>query len=363
MVGSAARIAPNPPALSPAPCPAPSGGPAPTPRSPHTSVPLWAPCARRLRPTARSAPLPGLTAAATFLLGARAPHATWQPGSLWERGPGRALLRAARWPLECPEDTASGGGRPARPAPSGRTPGTPTAVLARPGPRGTCVPGPLRCRPSARVSGDPLPPGPCADATSPRDLPDRAVCEAVSPGHPERLPPSLPPHPARPGTRHPLPVSAPFPLGAGGRAVFPELRRAWPWERRRVGLSPCRLVVPVKGSKRSRLPLPWGHTWSFPGFVVFKNNSRVIITHSRRQGQAPCSGGRTFPSAAPTSPCAFRDVPGTAPSLQHLRPTWAASCPVLPLRTRLCRSFVCAVGSHPSRKPAARRRQRFPAPC
>lgn len=119
-----------------------------------------------------------------------------------------------------------------------------------------------------------------------------------------------------------------------------------------MGLSPCRLVVPVKGSKRSRLPLPWGHAWSFPGFVVFKNNSRVIITHSRRQGQAPCSGGRTFPSAAPTSPCAFRDVPGTAPSLQHLRPTWAASCPVLPLRTRLCRSFVRAVGSHPSRKPA-----------
>lgn len=130
-----------------------------------------------------------------------------------------------------------------------------------------------------------------------------------------------------------------------------------------MGLSPCRLVVPVKGSKRSRLPLPWGHVWSFPGFVVFKNNSRVIITHSRRQGQAPCSGGRTFPSAAPTLPCAFRDVPGTAPSLQHLRPTWAASCPVLPLRTRLCRSFVRAVGSHPSRKPAARRRQRFPAPC
>lgn len=307
----------------------------PTPRSPHTSVPLWAPCARRLRPTARSAPLPGLTAAATFLLGARAPHATWQPGSLWERGPGRALLRAARWPLECPEDTASGGGRPARPAPSGRTPGPPTAVLARPGPRGTCVPGPLRCRPSARVSGDPLPPGPCADATSPRDLPDRAVREAVSPGHPERLPPSLPPHPARPGTRHPLPVSAPFPLGAGGELSFPSSAGPGPGSGGEWACPPVVWWCRSKGQSVAGFPFPGGTRGPSLALSCLRTipGSSLLIADGR--DRLPVVGGGRFPLRLLLRP--VPSVMSPAP-----RPPSSTSAP----RGRLpARSSRCARGS------------------
>lgn len=307
----------------------------PTPRSPHTSVPLWAPCARRLRPTARSAPLPGLTAAATFLLGARAPHATWQPGSLWERGPGRALLRAARWPLECPEDTASGGGRPARPAPSGRTPGPPTAVLARPGPRGTCVPGPLRCRPSARVSGDPLPPGPCADATSPRDLPDRAVREAVSPGHPERLPSSLPPHPARPGTRHPLPVSAPFPLGAGGELSFPSSAGPGPGSGGEWACPPVVWWCRSKGQSVAGFPFPGGTRGPSLALSCLRTipGSSLLIADGR--DRLPVVGGGRFPLRLLLRP--VPSVMSPAP-----RPPSSTSAP----RGRLpARSSRCARGS------------------
>lgn len=185
------------------------------------------------------------------------------------------------------------------------------------------------------VSGDPLPPGPCADATSPRDLPDRAVCEAVSPGHPERLPPSLPPHPARPGTRHPLPVSAPFPLGAGGELSFPSSAGPGPGSSGEWACPPVVWWCRSKGQSVAGFPFPGGTCGPSLALSCLRTipGSSLLIADGR--DRLPVLGGGRFPLRL-----LLRRVPSVMSPAP--RPPSSTSAP----RGRLpARSSRCACGS------------------
>lgn len=269
---------PNPPALCPLCAQPPPAAQAQTPPiSSHLCrSSLGSTCSAPLPPP-RSEPPPGLPVTATFLLGPHGPRATRPPGSLWERGSGRALLRAVRWLLVCPEDSQSGQW-PARPPPlRPRPPHRVLRVLER---ASTCAPGASALpslgpgflvthflQPSAQMS-------PLARIFRP----SRARSSVP---WPPRTPPSLLPSSSRLMLRAPA-TPARFCPRPSGRAS--RLSRALPTPPGlalgAAGSGPCLLGPGTAWAAGSRFPLPWGHAPSFSGFVLFKNDSWVIVTDS-----------------------------------------------------------------------------------